>query len=68
MDSRKRNSLIPVSSHSRKRPQKVVVAKKSAGEVDGRINHPLRLQSKEVGATVASSPATSIRTESPINS
>ena len=39
-----------------------------AGEVGGRIIHPLRLQSKDFGATAASAPATSIKTESPINS
>jgi hypothetical protein len=54
MNRRRRNCLIPVSSHSRKRPQNVVMAKKSVGEVDGRINHPLQVQSKEVSATVAS--------------
>jgi hypothetical protein len=32
------------------------MAKKSAGDVNGRINHPLRVQSKEVSATVASYP------------
>ena len=48
-----RSSVIPVASHSRKSLQNVVMAKRYAGEVDGRINHPLRRQSKEVGAAVA---------------